>query len=238
MLHKVKKFIFHCFHPVIGEVWQLHRVTNKHARQERLRLFEITPGRLDSAICDYLKMGYEFIPISEVPDRMSAKKTSPFICITLDDGYADNFDVAYPIFKKYNVPFCIYVCERMITEALKENDSESFKMLTINQIQSLDRDPLCTIGSHTRSHLWLSQLSRAHQMEEIVGCKNWLEGLLGRPVEDFAFPYGDFNDETVDILQHLNISTAVAAWGGPVLKHSKEGVLKIPRLLVTETAIN
>ena len=32
-----------------------------------------------------------------------------FVCITFDDGYRDNLDFAYPVLKKYQVPFAIYV---------------------------------------------------------------------------------------------------------------------------------
>ena len=34
---------------------------------------------------------------------------SPFVCFTFDDGYRDNLEYAYPIFKRHNLPFAIYV---------------------------------------------------------------------------------------------------------------------------------
>jgi peptidoglycan/xylan/chitin deacetylase (PgdA/CDA1 family) len=33
----------------------------------------------------------------------------PFVCFTFDDGYRDNLEYAYPIFKRHNLPFTIYV---------------------------------------------------------------------------------------------------------------------------------
>ncbi len=33
----------------------------------------------------------------------------PFAAFTLDDGYKDNREFAFPVFKKFNVPFTIYV---------------------------------------------------------------------------------------------------------------------------------
>ena len=32
-----------------------------------------------------------------------------FVCVTFDDGYRDNHEFAYPVLKKYEVPFAIYV---------------------------------------------------------------------------------------------------------------------------------
>ena len=32
-----------------------------------------------------------------------------FFCLTIDDGYCDTLEWAFPILKKYEVPFCIYI---------------------------------------------------------------------------------------------------------------------------------
>ena len=32
-----------------------------------------------------------------------------FVCLTFDDGYRDTLQCAYPILKKYDVPFAIYI---------------------------------------------------------------------------------------------------------------------------------
>ena len=223
------------FHPAIGEVWLLHRVTNTQSQQKHLRTYEITPHRLESLIKSYLNRGYVFVTMPDVYKRMTHGKANPrFVCITLDDGYADNYDIAYPIFSKYNVPFCIYICKKMITGERREDEIENYRMLTLEQIQQLDNSPLCTIGCHTSSHFHLSTMTKEQQMEEVQDCKEWLQGLLGHKIEDFAYPYGDFNDETLDVLRQVGIKRAVVAWGGAVRKDIKGKAFKIPRLLVTE----
>lgn len=47
------------------------------------------------------------------------------------------------------------------------------------------------IGAHTLSHAPLSRLPGDVLHEEVVGCRRRLEGLVGRPVQTFACPYGD-----------------------------------------------
>lgn len=237
MLRKLKKYCYNVLHPAIGEVWQLHRVTEEHSIQERLRPYEITPLRLETLIQDYLAKGYEFISITKVAERMTGKQVKKFVCVTLDDGYANNYEIAYPIFKKYNVPFCIYVCEQMIKGERKEDSIEHYRFLSIDQLQALAKEPLCTIGGHTRSHIRLTQLTKEEQQEEILGGKLWLEEVLGHSVEDYAYPYGDYNAEIVNIIQQIGIKRAVASWGGSVRINTPERILTIPRVLITDTTI-
>ena len=52
-----------------------------------------------------------------------------------------------------------------------------------------------TIGSHTRSHAYLPDLSPSEWKEEIVGSKKVLEEKLKRPVTFFSYPVGGFTEE-------------------------------------------
>lgn len=60
----------------------------------------------------------EFISIDEVPERIKKHKRGdrPFAVITFDDGYDDNFTYAYPILKKLQIPFVIYVAVNLVND--------------------------------------------------------------------------------------------------------------------------
>jgi peptidoglycan/xylan/chitin deacetylase (PgdA/CDA1 family) len=49
------------------------------------------------------------------------------------------------------------------------------------------------IGGHTLHHLPLVQLPQTNARDEIWGCKQWLEDLLGRPALSFCYPRGKYN---------------------------------------------
>jgi peptidoglycan/xylan/chitin deacetylase (PgdA/CDA1 family) len=49
------------------------------------------------------------------------------------------------------------------------------------------------VGGHTLSHTQLPALQEQQAWEEIRGCKNWLEDILGRPVHSFCYPRGKQN---------------------------------------------
>ncbi len=64
----------------------------------------------------YLKKNYSIVGIDEAVDRLQSGRgfKSPTINITFDDGYRDNYTLAYPILKEYDVPATIYLTTSLI----------------------------------------------------------------------------------------------------------------------------
>ena len=63
----------------------------------------------------YLKKNFEVIPLSQVPERLSSGKFDrPLAVITFDDGYQNNFDVAFPILKEEGLPAVIFLTTGLI----------------------------------------------------------------------------------------------------------------------------
>ncbi|MBK7627791.1 MAG: polysaccharide deacetylase family protein [Bacteroidales bacterium] len=99
-----------------GAILTLHRVDkfddNRLWLNEHLK---ITPDFLDNLILKFKKDSYAFISIDELFEILIRKKSiRKVISFTLDDGYRDNFENAFPVFLKYNVPFTIYLSTSII----------------------------------------------------------------------------------------------------------------------------
>ena len=186
-----------------------------------------------SMIMTYKEQGYEFVSMAEAEKRMSGDSKGKFIAVTLDDGYEDNYMIAYPIFKKYHVPFCVYIAEGPVTGEVCPEHMQGYKMLTEKQISELSKSPLCTIGCHTKSHVALETLPKNEQCAEVKHCKEWLEGIVGQSVVDLAYPYGKTNKKTFSIVKDLGIERAVLAGGGDVLNRTSRMKLAIPRIVVS-----
>lgn len=95
----------------IAEILMLHRVVDKRSILQANRDLEITPDFFESVIQNYQNKGYEFISLESVSQYLASpfKKRKPSVALTFDDGYADNYLLAYPVLKKYRVPFTIYL---------------------------------------------------------------------------------------------------------------------------------
>ena len=108
---KIKRKLYKLFHPAWGEIIMLHRVVSMRSCIAANSNMEITPEFLEKTILDYQTRGYRFVSLDEVHEIVSKQKKlkQKFVCFTFDDGYVDNYELAYPVFKKYNCPFAIYV---------------------------------------------------------------------------------------------------------------------------------
>jgi peptidoglycan/xylan/chitin deacetylase (PgdA/CDA1 family) len=96
----------------IGSIMMLHRICPPadHPRLGYNKFLEITPELLEQTILFFKKKKYEFVSLDEVHNILSSGRSQgKFVAFTIDDGYADNYTHAYPVFKSYNVPFAIYV---------------------------------------------------------------------------------------------------------------------------------
>jgi len=95
----------------IGAVFMLHHVRpEKPDSFEPNRILKVTPDFLEQVIGQVGASGFEVVSLDEAHFRLiEGDHGKPFICFTFDDGYRDNLEYAYPIFKRHNLPFAIYV---------------------------------------------------------------------------------------------------------------------------------
>lgn len=96
----------------VGLIFTLHQVCPATGGDfQPNRILQVTPEFLD-AVCEQVTtLGFDPVSLDEAEERILAAGPNdrPFVCFTLDDGYRDNRDHAYPIFKRHGIPFAIYV---------------------------------------------------------------------------------------------------------------------------------
>ena len=264
LLQRIKRKLYKAFHPVVGEIWMLHRVAEQRSENPEQQALEVTPDCLEQKILEYKQKGYRFISIDEAAEILQRTQLSTVncqlstvVCLTFDDGYRDNYTLAYPLLKRLGVPFTVYVttgfidnkqemwwyrcesreqCQTCLSNAEVQQRERSYQGerlgLSTDELTALDADPLCTIGAHTVSHPKLDTLSYEEQYKEIADSKQHLEQLLGHPVRHFSFPHGAHNADTLAICRKLGFKTVVQSWGGPIRKRVHYSVL--PRIEIKQ----
>lgn len=305
------KYAFNPFYSGEGSILFMHKVVAEKTEKHRIELMEA--NEIDTMFLEkmivHLKKNYDIISLDEVHKRLESLNNykRKFIAITFDDGYKDNLTLAYPIFKKYNVPFTVYITnsfpnhtaklwwymlEDIILEYseitflckkkryhFKTNSQEeknrsflSIRELLINaskkelslileqlenaynknlesyikkealnwdEIGTLSKDPLVTIGCHTVNHLALKTLSEEEIIEEVIKSKNELQQKIGQEINHFAYPYGTSNEvreREINILNSLNVfKTSTTTRTGNVFSSHKDFKNSLPRIQVLGT---
>lgn len=101
------------FYGGMGHIFMLHRVLPEQLRNQYTfnRDLAITPKHLEEIIFYLKSKNYCFVSLDDIHDILINGKAiqQKFICLTLDDGYRDNIEYGFPVFKKHSVPFTIYV---------------------------------------------------------------------------------------------------------------------------------
>jgi peptidoglycan/xylan/chitin deacetylase (PgdA/CDA1 family) len=109
----------------------------------------------------------------------------------------------------------------------------SHRVLSRPELSLLSKDRLIDVGCHTMTHPQLSSLPSSKQSNEIRGCKEYLEEILGRPIKSFAYPFGgqeDYTIDTVSLVRGMGYSSACSTLPGLVTKNSDP--LQLPRMPV------
>ena len=105
------------FNKPIGNIYMFHMVRPKEDYIPGLDSIRVSPEYFEQFLMEHSKKE-EFISIDEVPERIRNHKRGdkPFAVITFDDGYEDNYTYAYPILKKMQIPFVIYVAVNLVND--------------------------------------------------------------------------------------------------------------------------
>lgn len=160
----------------------------------------------------YLKdHGYHPITMQELYDYVTKGEKLPSkpVCITFDDGYLDSYTIVYPMMKEFGYPWTLFL--------ITDDVGESYNRMTWEQLKEMADSGAVTIANHTLSHPKLHNLpTRAEKENEIIGANKALKYHLGIDNLWFAYPYGDYDDEVIDICKKAGIKLAVTTDAGRV----------------------
>jgi peptidoglycan/xylan/chitin deacetylase (PgdA/CDA1 family) len=95
----------------VGMILTLHHV--RPPRPDRFQpnhLLEVTPDFLERVARRLRRSRLDLVSLDEMHRRLTEGDSKRrFVCVTIDDGYRDTLQWAYPILKKYEIPFGLYI---------------------------------------------------------------------------------------------------------------------------------
>jgi peptidoglycan/xylan/chitin deacetylase (PgdA/CDA1 family) len=108
--------------------------------------------------------------------------------------------------------------------------------MTWDSLRTMAKSPLASIGAHTLNHYNLRKLPAADAKREIEQSGAIIAQQLGRPVEHFAYPYGNVDaagPREFAIAKQSGYKTAVVTRLGPVLPQHGAHMQALPRIMVS-----
>lgn len=151
------------------------------------------------------------------------------VCLTFDDGYADNLYTAMPLLQKYNMIGNVFAISDWIG---KENKWENFgkaPTVTMTEEELLKWQAAGNyIGSHTVSHPNLNQCDKSQLIKELSQSKRILDLITNTNISSICYPYGNFNNLVIKTAQKSGYKIGLAIFNqAPIWNFN---ILALPRI--------
>jgi peptidoglycan/xylan/chitin deacetylase (PgdA/CDA1 family) len=81
--------------------------------------YALTTTALEAYLACVRRNGWDIVTLDQVHDALVGDRGSRrFVCFTFDDGYADNYRYALPIFRKFAAPMAVYVATGFLERSI------------------------------------------------------------------------------------------------------------------------
>ncbi len=136
--------------------------------------------------------------------------------LTFDDGYAGVLSRALPLLRSHGFGATVFVVSGRLG-GVNDWDGETpgDALLAVDEVRALAAAGI-EIGSHGATHRALPGLPDADLRAEVEGSKAALEAVTGAPVVSFCYPYGAFDERSVEAVRAAGYRAATVIRGGIV----------------------
>lgn len=161
----------------------------KSARSEYY--MSTTQKQFEKQISGLKELGYTFITYDDLIKYYNNELALPeyVVLITFDDGYLDNYENAFPIIKKYNIPATMFVIDSCVGAP---------GYFSWEQAKEMEASGLVSIHTHGKNHIPYGNESAETTANDVSYAHSNIESQLGHPTAKiFAYPYGSYSDSSI-----------------------------------------
>jgi peptidoglycan/xylan/chitin deacetylase (PgdA/CDA1 family) len=192
-------------------VLMYHRIcdlTPREARSPLLCDLTVAPADFARQMSYLVENGFTLLLAREVEEAVREGRPLPekAVAVTMDDGYKDNFEQAFPILRRYGLPATIFLVTSTVGTA---------RHLSWDDIAIMHQAQI-GYGSHTVHHADLTLLPMEQLDFELRESRRVLEEALVERITAVAYPAGKYNRT---VAARAEAAGYLAGWkkgGGPV----------------------
>ena len=165
----------------------------------------------------------KFVNPSNFEDELKNNKKQRKVLITIDDGYESFYKNAWPILKKSQIPFILFVSTREVGKK---------GYMSWENIRELDKFDFVEIGNHSHSHDYLIDFTNFDIKNDLKESISIFKKQLGKNSIFFSYPFGEYSTALKDIVIDLGFKYAFGQHSG-VVDHTKN-FFEMPRFPINE----
>ena len=166
--------------------------------------------------------GYQAVSLDRLYQGLSSGGGFPSrsVVLTFDDGYGDFYTNGYPVLRQYGFAATVFMISGEVGKA---------GYLTADQLRDISSGGV-EVEDHTVTHPHLGKLSYDAQLGELSDSRTALQGITGGTVQDIAYPYGEFGENTLRAARALGYRMGFKMQGGWAAVG--DNILEIPRVYI------
>lgn len=170
------------------------------------------PKQFEKQISYLKRHSYTFHTASELVAHYSDYGSFPerAVAITFDDGWKDNYSHAFPILKKFDVKATIFLIPSVIgtvTDRVTAEGEGPREHLSKENILEMSAYGI-EFGSHSMNHKLFKDISEEEIVDEVTTSRSFIEDLLQKPCETFAYPAGFHNEFARETIKQAGFKCA------------------------------
>jgi len=185
--------------------------------------YTVSPATFSAHMKVLADSGYHSVSPAQLYDYLVYNKTlpeKPFV-VTFDDSRVEHRTIAAPVLEKYGFRGAFFI---MTITYNKKN------YMTKDQIAELAKAGH-TVGLHSWDHTMVTKYKEpADWQKQVVEPKKILEGIVGKPVEYWAYPNGVYDHKgAVELSKYFKIAFSLAT-----KRDSIQPLQSVRRIIVPE----
>ena len=218
-------------------VYMFHSIVN--TKEQVYSQFAITKTSFEQFIVHLVKQGEKPMDAELLYKAIEQPNNyNHHYCITFDDIYDTVYTNAYPVLKKHNIPFVVFVTDELVGTV---DPWSKMPMITEEHLRELLEDPLCILASHGTEHKMFRSYTHAEAITALTDSMRILSDKYQRQIELFAFPFGrrvEVSDDAIRCVKEAGYQYGFSALDGSLKQSWLSGRYFLPRVLVGEEYVN
>ena len=170
------------------------------------------------------KKDFKFVNPNDFDNALLNQKKEKKILLTIDDAFKSFYDNAWPILKKNEIPFILFVNTREIG---------SYGYMNWAQINEISKEKFVHIGNHSFSHEYLVDKKNEEIINDINRAITDFKNNLGYNSVFFSYPFGEYSNNFKNIVKNFGFKYAFGQHSG-VTDETKD-FYELPRFPINET---